>query len=153
MTFSRPGSLRTLVLCFLAVRVTSLNAQQPAPANPPAPNPPQTTPSQPAQRANPFENVPQAPAPQAPRPANPFENVPQSPGPQAPKPEAPKTEAPKPAAPGAQPAAAPPENIIEDIIFRGARRVPQDVLRLQIMSKKGDPFDKDQFDHNLVALS
>src|ERR1700733_4790695 len=135
MTFSRPGSLRTLVLCFLAVRITSLHAQQPAPANPPAPNPPQTTPSQPAPRANPFENVPQAP------------------GPQAPKPEAPKTEAPKPAAPGAQPAAAPPENIIEDIIFRGARRVPQDVLRLQIMSKKGDPFDKDQFDHNLVALS
>jgi outer membrane protein insertion porin family len=152
MTFSRPGSLRTLVLCFLAVRVTSLHAQQPAPANPPAPNPPQTTPSQPAQRANPFENVPQAPAPQAPKPANPFENVPQAPGPQAPKPEAPKTEAPKPAAPGAQPAAAPPEDIIEDIIFRGARRVPQDVLRLQIMSKKGDPFDKDQLDHDFVAL-
>jgi outer membrane protein insertion porin family len=153
MTFSRPGSLRALVLCFLAFRVTSLHAQQPEPANPPAPNPPQTTPNQPAppKPANPFENVPQAPAPAAPKPANPFENVPQAPGPEAPKPEAPKTEAPKPAAPGAQPAA-PPENIIEDIIFRGARRVPQDVLRLQIMSKKGDPFDEDQLDHDYVAL-
>jgi outer membrane protein insertion porin family len=153
MTFSRPGSLRALVLCFLAFRVTSLHAQQP----PPAQNPPQTTPDQPAPRpVNPFENVPQAPAPeapkpQAPKPANPFESVPQAPGAEAPKPQAPPTEAPKPAAPGVQ-AAAPPEDIIEAVEFRGARRVSQDLLRMSIQSKKGDPFDKDQLDHDFVAL-
>ena len=143
MTFSRPGSLRTLVLCFLAFRLTSLHAQQ----APPAANPPQTTPPQPAppKPANPFENVPQAPAPQAPKPANPFEPV--APAPGAPKPEAPKTEAPNPAAPGA-----PPENVIQSIGFRGARRVPQDVLRAQIVSKDGDPLDEEQLDHDYVAL-
>ena len=130
MTFSRPGSLRAPVLCFLAFRVISVHAQQP----PPAQNPPQTTPNQPS-----------------PRPANPFENVPQAPGAEPPKPQAPPTEAPKPAAPGA-PAAAPPENIIESIDFRNARRVSQDLLRMSIQSKKGDPFDKDQLDHDFVAL-
>ena len=151
MKFSRPGSLRALVLCFLAFRVTSLHAQQP----PPAQNPPQSPPTQPAPRpANPFENVPQAPAPEAPKPqpakpANPFESVPQAPGAEAPKPEAPKPEGVKPA-PGVQ--AAPPEDIIEDIIFRGARRVSQDLLRMSMQSKKGDPFDKELLDHDFVAL-
>ena len=151
MTFSRPGGLRTLVLCFLALCVTSVHAQQP----PPAQNPPQAAPAQPAPRpANPFENVPQAPAPeapkpQAPKPANPFENVPQAPGAEAPKPQAPPAAAPKPEAPGA---AAPPENVIEALQFQGARRVSQDLLRMSIQSKKGDPFDKDQLDHDFVAL-
>ena len=158
MTFSRLVSLRVLALCFVAVRVTSLHAQQPA--NPPGQNPPaQTTPPV----ANPFENVPQAPAPAPAKPANPFENVPPAPGAEAPKPgaptpEAPKTEAPKPAAPtpatpgAAAELAAPPENIIEAIEFRGARRVSQDLLRTVIQSRKGDAFDKDLLDHDFVAL-
>jgi outer membrane protein insertion porin family len=124
-----------------------LHAQQAPPANPPA-----QTPAQPAPRpANPFENVPQAPPTEPPKPANPFERVPPPPGAEAPKPEAPKTEAPTPAAPGA-PAAAPPENVIEAIEFRGARRVSQDLLLRSITSKKGDPFDKDALDHDFVAL-
>jgi outer membrane protein insertion porin family len=153
MTFSRPGSLRALGLCFLAFRVTTLHAQQSPPANPPAQNPPTQNPAgqTPAPRpANPFENVPQAPPTEPPKPANPFERVPPPPGAEAPKPEAPKTEAPKPE-PGT-PAAAPPENIIEAIEFRGARRVSQDLLLRSITSKKGDPFDKDALDHDFVAL-
>jgi outer membrane protein insertion porin family len=154
MTFSRPGSLRALGLCFLAFRVTTLHAQQSPPSNPPAQNPPAQNPAgqTPAPRpANPFENVPQAPPAEPPKPANPFERVPPPPGAEAPKPEAPKTEAPKPEAPGT-PAAAPPENIIEAIEFRGARRVSQDLLLRSITSKKGDPFDKDALDHDFVAL-
>ncbi len=139
MTFSRPGSLRKVGVCFLAfcaVVAYAQQAPQPAPPqNPPAPN-----------RPNPFENLPQAPEPQTPPP------------PAAAKPEAPKPEAPKPAAPGqptpGQPAtaAAPPENIVEDIIFANVRRVPQDTLRNQILTKKGDKFDPEALDRDLVAL-
>jgi outer membrane protein insertion porin family len=154
MTFSRPGSLRTPVLFFLAYGVTSLlHAQQAPPQNPPAQNPPaqvppQAPPAQPPKPPNPFESVPQAPAPQPAKPANPFENVPQAPGPQPAKPETPT--APAPAAPGAK--GPPPENIIESIIFQGSRRVSQDLLRMTITSKAGDPFDRDQLDRDFVAL-
>jgi outer membrane protein insertion porin family len=134
MTFSRPERLRTLVFCFLAFCGIVLRAQQAAPA---PQNPPPTTPA-PQNRANPFENVPQAPEPEAPKPA-------------APKPEAaPPTAAGQPGQP-AQPAA-PPQDIIEAIDFNNVRRVPQDTLRSQILSKPGDKFDKDALDRDMVAL-
>ena len=141
MTWSRPGSLRTPVFCLLALLTPALQAQQnpPAPQNPPAQNPGGQT------------AAPQ----QAPRPANPFENLPQAPEPQTPKPTPPTPEAPKPAQPGAaaQPAPArPPEDVVEAIIFRGLRRVPQDTLRTIVLTKEGDKFDKDALDHDMVAL-
>src|SRR5580700_1591687 len=122
MTSSRPGRLRTLLLCFAVFCGSAARAQQAPPAAPP----------------------PQAPPTQAPPPqnrANPFENVPQAPEPEAPKPTAPKPEAAKPTA-GGQPTA-PPQDVIEAINFNNVRRVPQDTLRSQILSKAGDKFDKD----------
>src|SRR5258705_6129439 len=89
------------------------------------------------------------PPPQQKKQQNPFEAVPQStepPKPQAPKPtlEAPKAaEEPKPEA---------QENLIEAIEFRGARRVPQDTLRAQTFTKKGDRFDPDALRRDFMAL-
>jgi len=72
----------------------------------------------------------------------------------APKPPATQERA-KPAQPeAAQPAApgAPPENIVEAVEFRGSRRVPQDTLRAQIFTKKGDKFDEDILRRDFMAL-
>ncbi len=141
MTFSRPGCLRELVLCFLAFCLPALYAQQAPPANPaPQSQPAQTPPQQ--NPANPFENVPQAPEPEAPKP-------------EAPKATPPPAEAPKPAQPGAAAApqpAAPPTDTIEAINFTNVRRFPQDTLRGQILSKPGDKYDKDALDRDMVAL-
>jgi GWxTD domain-containing protein len=50
-------------------------------------------------------------------------------------------------------AVTPPEGaIIEDIVFRGARRVPQDVLRNTIKTKPGDKFDEHALDRDMLAL-
>jgi len=58
-------------------------------------------------------------------------------------------QAPKPAVP----LVVPPEGaIIEDIVFRGTRRVAQDVLRNTILTRKGDKFDKNALDRDMVAL-
>jgi outer membrane protein assembly factor BamA len=47
----------------------------------------------------------------------------------------------------------PPEGaIIEDIVFRGTRRVAQDVLRNTIATKKGDKFARDALDRDFIAL-
>jgi outer membrane protein insertion porin family len=78
--------------------------------------------------------------PQSAEPAKPAQ-----PG-QAPKPvlEAPKpAEEPKPEA---------LENTVEEIQFRGARRVPQDVLRSQIFTHKGDKFDPEALRRDFMAL-
>jgi outer membrane protein insertion porin family len=90
--------------------------------------------------------------PQQPKPPNPFETVPTAPA-----------EAPKPAQPAPPPAAAqqparvtrpgqPPENIIEAIEFRGARRVRQDTLQALIFTKKGDMFSEDSLHRDFMAL-
>src|ERR1700689_1775182 len=141
MTFSRPGSLRVLLLCFLAFGVTALYAQQAPPANPAPQNPPglpAAPQTPPAQNRNPFENLPQAPQPETPKPA-------------PPKPEAPKEAPPAPGQPAATPVR-PPEDVIESVVFRGARRVSQDLLRMSISSKQGDMFEKDALDRDMVAL-
>jgi outer membrane protein insertion porin family len=57
------------------------------------------------------------------------------------------TEAPKAIQPGQ-----PPENIVETIEFRGARRVRQDTLQALIFSKKGDKYDEQALHRDFIAL-
>ena len=99
-----------------------------------------------------------APQPAKPKPANPFEAVPQGAvepvKPAAPKPEAPKAEAPKLEAPGAEAPIpdTPPEDVIDTVEFRGARRVPQDTLRAMIFTKKGDKYDEETLHRDFMTL-
>ncbi len=44
------------------------------------------------------------------------------------------------------------ENAVEEIQFRGARRVPQDTLRALIFTKKGDKFDPESLRRDFMAL-
>ena len=46
----------------------------------------------------------------------------------------------------------PPQNVIEAIEFRGARRVRQDTLQAIIFSKKGDTFDEESLHRDFIAL-
>lgn len=82
--------------------------------------------------------------------------MPQTPSPEQPKPQPPKLEAPKPEGPktGIQPAPAerPPQDIVEAIEFRGARRVPQDTLRAMIFTKQGDMLSEENLNRDLIAL-
>ncbi len=83
-----------------------------------------------------------------PKPPNPFEQVPTAPS------ETPK---PQPPAAAQQPSRAtqpgqPPQNIIEAIEFRGARRVRQDTLQAMIFSKKGDVFSEQDLHRDFVRL-
>ena len=144
MMFHRPGRLRVVLLC-LSIFSTSaifLEAQQPATQQ-------QLPPQQPA----PQQPAPQQPAP--PNPANPFEKVPQTPA--RPPAEAPKQNIqnvpePKPEAPRATQPGQPPEDIIEAVEFRGARRVRQDTLQALIVSKKGDKYDEDTLHRDFISL-
>jgi len=91
---------------------------------------------------------------QPPKPPNPFETVPVGPT-ETPKPAQPAPAPPPPAA--QQPSTVtrpgqPPENIIEAIEFRGARRVRQDTLQALIFTKKGDRFDEDSLHRDFMAL-
>ncbi len=94
---------------------------------------------------------------QPPKPPNPFETVPEG-----------KEEPAKPAqpAPPVQPTPPPaaqeparvtrpgqtPDNVIEAIEFRGARRVRQDTLQALIFTKKGDRFDEESLHRDFMAL-
>src|SRR5437899_3138825 len=106
MSFSRLIRLIAAPVCQFVLLSSLSLSQTPTPQTPPPQRPP-----------NPFENVPQAPAEPAPA-------APTTPAPQTPQPGAPQ------AAPQAQPAqpAVHPQDIIYDIEFRGARRVPQETL-------------------------
>ena len=98
----------------------------------------------------------EAKPPQQKKQPSPFETVPQAveqPKPEAPKPPAqvkPTLETPKPAE-EAKPAA-PVQDIVEAIEFRGSRRVPQDTLRALIFTKKGDRVEKDVLHRDFMAL-
>ena len=104
--------------------------------------------------------APQAPAqqqqqqPAPPKPPNPFENVPTSPAPaQAPKPEQVPPAAPPPSSTPRQTIPGqPPQNIIEAIEFRGARRVRQDTLQALIFTKRGDRYDEESLHRDFMAL-
>src|ERR1700733_11363192 len=91
---------------------------------------------------------------QPPKPPNPFETVPQGPT-EPPKPVQPPQPAPPPAAqeaPRATRPGQPPDNVIEAIEFRGARRVRQDTLQALIFSKKGDRYDEESLHRDFMAL-
>jgi outer membrane protein insertion porin family len=98
----------------------------------------------------------QQPPQQAPKPPNPFENVPQ--GQVEPKPAQPPQPTLQPAPPAAQEPSRPvrpgqpPDNVIEAIEFRGARRVRQDTLQALIFTKKGDRFDEESLHRDFMAL-
>ncbi len=92
---------------------------------------------------------PPAPAPQPPK-ANPFETIPQSAQPQTPN-----RPPPSPAIETVKPTEAPSlgfEDVIENIEFRGVRRVPADTLRAMIFSKRGDKYDPDSLHRDFMAL-
>src|SRR5579862_4414110 len=131
MMFHRLGCLRAWVLCSVVI-LPIVGVQRAAAQN--QQNPQQQPPKPP----NPFETVPVGPA-ETPKP------VPAPQPAQAPPPATP--EAPRATQPGR-----PPENIIEAIEFRGARRVRQDTLQALIFSKKGDAFDEDSLHRDFVAL-
>jgi outer membrane protein insertion porin family len=140
MMFHRPGRLRVVLLCssIFSTSAIILEAQQPAAQQQP---PPQQQPA------------PQQPAPQQPAPnrPNPFETVPQTPA-QPPKQNIQNVPEPKPEAPRATQTGQPPEDIIEAIEFRGARRVRQDTLQAIIQSKKGDKYDEDALHRDFILL-
>src|SRR6202163_4243324 len=126
MTFSRPGRLRLLVafsLCSVPL-LSQQNAQQPAQPQPP-----------PQQKKN-----------------NPFEAIPQSTTEPPPQTQPPKLEPPKPAAEPAKPGETPAEDVIDSINFRGNRRVPADTLRALIFTKKGDKYDPESLNRDLITL-
>src|SRR5262245_61505831 len=138
MILCRRPRLATALVCLCFSIPPAAVAQQPAP---PAP---ETDKAKPA-----------APLPQQKKQQNPFEAVPQStdqPKPPAPKPQPPgqpALEAPKPAQ---EPKPEAVENTVETIEFRGARRVPQDTLRAQIFTKKGDRLDPEALRRDFMAL-
>jgi outer membrane protein insertion porin family len=119
--------------------------QQTPPAQPPAQQPPaQQQPAQqqpktpPAQQRNPFENIPQ----QQPQ------TQPQTP-PQT-KQAPPRLENPAPTQPGEQPQ--PNGEVIKAIEFRGARRVPADMLKQLIMTKVGDVYNEETLRRDFMRL-
>ena len=136
MMFHRLGCLRVAALCS-AVLLLSIGVRQ-------------ATAQQPQQQ--------QQQQQQAPKPPNPFETVPQAPV--EPKPAQPAQPTVQPAPPAAAPEAArpttrpgqPPDNVIEAIEFRGARRVRQDTLQALIYTKKGDRFDEESLHRDFMAL-
>src|SRR2546423_1606994 len=128
MTLSRPKRLRSISF-FLIGTTVFLLAALPVWAQQPA----------------------QPPKPEAakPKPANPFEAPPTAV--QEPKPEAPKLEPPKPTVVTVTPDV-PPEDVIDSVEFRGARRVPQDTLRAMIFTKKGDKYDEETLHRDFMTL-
>ncbi len=130
MKVYRPGCLRASGVCLAGLFLWALSSPAVAQQNPPQPAPakPQSPPQQ--KKANPFETVPQ--------------------GAEAPQPEAPA--APKPEVVNVNPGEEPPENTIELIEFRGARRIPQDTMRGIVTTKKGDKYDEEQLHRDFMAL-
>ena len=129
----RRACLSIAVLCFCAAVAPIAWAQNPPQQPQPAPAPP---PAQEKKPQNPFETVPEAAQPQQAKPAQPA-------------PQQPALEAPKPAE---QPKAQPAGQVIEAIVFTGARRVPQDTLRALIATKKGDIYNEDDLHRDFMAL-
>jgi outer membrane protein insertion porin family len=128
MMFYRLGRLLLVPVCASTLGTAILFAQQPTP--------PPSQPQQQPQQSKPEEKK-----------ANPFETVPQS---QEPAPgQQPQLQAPPQAA---QPAAPASSDIIEEIQFRGSRRVPQDTLRALVHSRVGDKLDEEMIQRDFASL-
>src|SRR6202167_256263 len=130
MMFLRLGRLPAPVLCS-AVILFGIGFQHAA-----AQNPQQQ--QQPPKPPNPFETVPEGK--EEPKPAQPAQPVQPTPPPAAQEPS-------RVTRPGQ-----PPDNVIESIEFRGARRVRQDTLQALIFTKKGDRLDEDSLHRDFMAL-
>src|SRR5580693_9394352 len=159
MTSLRPLRLTRVLVCLsgLTVAGSILLAQQ---ATPPATQP-ATPPA--ANQNNPFENIPQTapgtPAPARPPAAPPLGTpVPATPTPAPANPanpavQTPQFENPVPAQPNpATPGETLAPDVIENIEFRGSRRVPQDTLRAMIFSRKGDVYNEGTMRRDFMAL-
>jgi len=123
----RRACLSIALLCFCAAVASTAWGQNPPAPQQPAPAPP------PAQET---------------KPQNPFETVPESqtkPG----QTQQPPLETPKPAE---QPKVQPGGQVIEDIQFRGQRRVPVDTMRALISTKKGDIYNEEDLHRDFMAL-
>jgi outer membrane protein insertion porin family len=81
---------------------------------------------------------------------NPFENVPENP--QKAPPVTPPTTTPPPGGVTEVKPATIGDNIVEEVQFRGQRKVPQDTLRGLIFTKKGDVYDEDAIHRDFVSL-
>src|SRR6266567_6031842 len=153
MLLNRRDRLHALLVTLSIAALTGL--LQGAPQQPPAPQPPPQQPAPPPQKKPP-EQKPTEQKPAAPAPKSPFENVPQStqpPAQQPPRLQPPTTPQPPPnPTPRTTSPGAPPENYIEAIDFRGTRRVPQDTLRAQIVTKKGDQYNEDILRRDFMVL-
>jgi outer membrane protein insertion porin family len=137
MMFHNLGCLRAWVL-YSVVILSLVGVRQAAAQNQQNPPPQQTPQQQPPKPPNPFETVPQGKE----EPAKPAQPAP------PPAVAAPAT----PSAPRATLPGQPPANVIEDIQFRGARRVRQDTLQALIVSKKGDRLDEEVLHRDFISL-
>jgi outer membrane protein insertion porin family len=152
MKYSRRLRLLPVIVCAYSVLIPGFlsGAPQAQPQGQQQTQQQQTRPAPaPAQSQNPFEAVPQsatpppgqqAPAQQQPPAQQPFERPPTAQEPQ--RPAAPPT--------AAQPGGTP--NLIDDIEFRGSRRVPQDTLRALTFTKRGDRYDNESLHRDFMAL-
>lgn len=101
---------------------------------------PQESPQPPAP-----QQQPQQPQTRPPQPRSPFEAVPEEKKEEKPAP--PVVEP----APG-RPPAPPQQAIVEDIQFRGNRRIPREGLVGRLYTKKGDPYDPEQLRRDFMLL-
>lgn len=129
-----PVWVTALVMLSVAIPEHAFAANQAAQQNPPATQ----------QDAGSGNQTPPAQKPPQGQQNNPFENVP----------EAPEKNQPAPTPSGTQEAhpATVNENIVEEIDFRGSRRVPQDTLKALIFTKRGDVFDPESVHRDFMAL-
>ena len=97
---------------------------------------------------SPFEEVPQAQRDQK-KPASPFEDVP---GAQDEQKKAPTPFEDIPGEPGRPAPRARRDDLIEDIQFRGTRRIPRDGLLARIFAKPGDTIDEDMLRRDFMVL-
>ena len=149
MKFFRRLRLAVGAACLCASCIIPVSGQQTPPQQPPAQQPPATPPQQQQQ-----QTTPPQPQTQPPRPANPFENVPREeraptvqPG--TPQVQQPQMEAPKQAQTPAVPAGT---QLVEAIEFRGTKRVPQESLRVLILTKPGDYLNEETLRRDFMAL-
>jgi len=87
--------------------------------------------------------------PPAPKPASPFEAVPEEK-----KEEKPPAPPPAPAPDAAKPApeAGARTDVVENVEFRGNRRIPRDTLTGRLYTKRGDPYDEEQLRRDFMLL-
>ncbi len=134
MLLNRRDRLHALLVSLFIAALTGL--LQGAPQQPPAPQPPAQQPASPPPQNPPQQKPPEQKPPEQKPPQTPPRNPQQPPSP-----------TPRTTSPGA-----PPENYVEAIDFRGTRRVPQDTLRQQIVTKKGDQYNEDILRRDFMVL-